>query len=56
MQGKVRYTLSADINNALNVSDRYDCRSRAHRRYDLRRRVHVRGGRILLRGHSSVYC
>lgn len=49
------YLDSADI-TVLNVSGCYDCRSRARRRYDLRRRVHVRGGRILLRGHSSAYC
>ena len=44
MQGKV-----------LNVRDRYDYRSRVRCRYGLRRRVPVRGGRILLSGHSSVY-
>ena len=31
------------------------CRSRVRRRYGLRRRVPVRGGRILLPDHSSVY-
>ena len=44
MQGKV-----------LNVRGRYDYRSRVRYRYGLRRRVPVRGGRILLPGHSSVY-
>ena len=43
MQGKV-----------LNVRGRYDYRSRVRCRYGLRRRVPVRGGRILLPGHSSV--
>lgn len=53
MQGKV-----------LNVRGRYDYRSRVRCRYGLRRRVPVRGGRILLPGHSivqfiieqSIYC
>ena len=44
MQGKV-----------LNVRGDYGYRSRVRRRCGLHRRVPVRGGRILLPGHSSVY-